>query len=151
MKPVTVSITVPQPREEVWDFLDVLANHEAFTDHMLVDWQLSGPERGVGARVRMRLKRPGPADRMELRVIAADPPRTSTEETVGARGRRRTRGTYTLDELPGGGTKISFELAWLEAPLGERLAAPITRAVMRGGNRRSMERLAELLARRAAA
>ena len=62
MKPVTVSTTVPQGREEVYDFLDVLANHEPFTDHMMVDWQYSGPAAGLGARARMRLKKPGRAD-----------------------------------------------------------------------------------------
>jgi hypothetical protein len=49
MKPVTVSIEVPQAREDVYDFLDVLANHESFTDHMLRDWRCAGPARGVGA------------------------------------------------------------------------------------------------------
>jgi hypothetical protein len=56
MKPVAVSVTVPNHREEVYDFLDVLANHELFTDHMMVDWKYSGPSSGVGARARMRLK-----------------------------------------------------------------------------------------------
>jgi hypothetical protein len=42
MKPVTVSVTVPNDREEVYAFLDVLANHEPFTDHMMVDWTYSG-------------------------------------------------------------------------------------------------------------
>ncbi len=56
MKPVTVAIEVPQPREQVYDFLDVLGNHEQFTDHFLVDWQLSGPPSGVGAKARMRVK-----------------------------------------------------------------------------------------------
>jgi hypothetical protein len=37
MKPVRVSIDVPQAREDVYDFLDVLANHELFTDHMMRD------------------------------------------------------------------------------------------------------------------
>jgi len=37
VKPVTVSVAVSQPAEEVYDFLDVLANHEAFLDHFLVD------------------------------------------------------------------------------------------------------------------
>jgi uncharacterized protein YndB with AHSA1/START domain len=148
MKPVRVSVTVPQSREEVYEFLDVLANHEPFTDHMMVDWEYSGPPRGIGARARMRLKRPGPADWMEMEVIDADPPRTSTEETVGAGGRRRTRGTYVLEELPGGGTRINFEFVWLQAPLTERLIAPVTRAVLRRGNQKSLERLAEALARR---
>ena len=145
MKPVSVSITVPRPRAEVYEFLDVLGNHESFTDHMLVDWELSGPERGVGAGARFRLKKPGRPDWMELKVLAAEPPRSTTEETVSAGGRRRTRGTYTLDEAEGGGTRITFELAWLEAPARERLAAPLTRAIVRRGNRRAMERLAQRL------
>jgi len=151
MKPVTFSITVPVGRDEVYDFLDVLANHEPFTNHMLVDWSYSGPERGVGARARMRLKRPGRADWMDLEVIEAEPPRRTSEETVGARGRRRTRGTYILEELPTGETRISFEFAWLRIPLVERLAAPVTRFVVRRGNRRSLQRLAQQLASRAPA
>ena len=146
MKPVTVCVTVPNDREQVYRHLDVLANHEAFTDHMLVDWQCSGPRSGVGARARMRLKKPGRPDWMDLQVIGADPPRETIEETVGAGGRRRTRGTYRLDSTPDGGTSISFEIAWLRIPLLERLAAPLTRAVMRRGNQRSLQRLAVLLA-----
>lgn len=148
MKPVTVRVAVPAGREQVYRYLDVLANHEAFTDHMLVDWHCSGPRSGVGARARMRLKKPGRPDWMDLEVIAADPPRETVEETVGGGGRRRTRGTYTLDEMPDGGTQISFEIAWLRIPVLERLAAPLTRAVMRRGNRRSLQRLAVQLAER---
>jgi hypothetical protein len=145
MKPVTVSITVPNSREEVYAFLDVLANHEPFTDHMMVDWRYSGPAAGLGARARMRLNKPGRADWMDLEVVEVHPPTTSVEETVGAGGRRRTRGTYVLEEAPGGGTLISFRFEWLRAPLLERLAAPFTRSVLRRGNRRSLARLAERL------
>ena len=35
MEPVHVTIDVPQPVEEVYDFLDVMANHEPFTNHIL--------------------------------------------------------------------------------------------------------------------
>jgi hypothetical protein len=87
----------------------------------MVDWEYSGPRSGVGAHARMRLKRSGPADWMEMEVIEADPPRTTTEETVGAGGRRRTRGTYLLEDQPGGITRILFRFEWLEAPLSERL------------------------------
>jgi hypothetical protein len=145
VKPVTVNVTVPQPREEVYALLDVLGAHEAFTDHFLVDWETSGPRSGVGARARMRVKKPGPPDRLDMEVVAAERPRTTVEESVSANGRRRTRGTYVLEELPGGGTKISFELAWLEAPLSERFAAPLTRWVVRRNNEISLRRLAEQL------
>ena len=46
VKPVTVSIDVPQDRERVYEFLDVMANHEPFTDHLLRDWELSGRTSG---------------------------------------------------------------------------------------------------------
>jgi hypothetical protein len=148
MKPVTVSITVPQRREDVFELIDVLGNHEGFTDHFLVDWTVSGPAAGVGAAARMRVKKPGPADWLEMTVTAADPPRSTTEESVSANGRRRTRGTYVLDQLHDGGTRISFELAWLETPTSERMIAPLTRAIVRRNNARSLTRLAEVLAAR---
>jgi hypothetical protein len=94
----------------------------------------------------MRVKSPGPDDWLDMEVTDVEPPRTTSEESVSAKGKRRTRGTYVLDELPGGGTRISFELAWLEAPLRERLGAPLTRAVVRRANDRSLHRLAEVLA-----
>ena len=37
MKPVSVSVRIDRPREDVFSFLDVLANHAQFTDHMLVE------------------------------------------------------------------------------------------------------------------
>src|SRR5436190_21551408 len=120
MKPVTATLTVPQPREGVFDFLDVLANHESFTDHFLLDWKLLGPESGVGARAQMGVKSPGPDDWLDMTVVAAERPRMTAEESIGAKGGRRTRGTYVLEDLPDGGTRISFELAWIEAPLSER-------------------------------
>ena len=99
MKPVTVSIEVPQSPEEVFDHLDVLANHEAFTDHFLVDWETSGPERGVGARARMRVKKPGPEDWLEMEVIESERPRRNVERATGAKGKRLTQGTYELAPL----------------------------------------------------
>ena len=42
-QPVTVSIDVPQDRASVYAYLDVMANHEHFTDHMLTNWRVSGP------------------------------------------------------------------------------------------------------------
>jgi hypothetical protein len=94
--------------------------------------------RGPGpARARMRMKKPGRADWIDLAVVEAQPPRGSTEESVSARGRRRTRGTYTLEELTAGGTRITFEFAWLGAPVIERLGAPLARAVVWRGTERS--------------
>jgi hypothetical protein len=63
------------------------------------------------------------------------------ERNVGASGRVLT-GTYTLADLPGGGTRITFASAWQRVPRGEALAAPLVRAMVRRGNKRALERLA---------
>jgi hypothetical protein len=148
MQPVSVHVEVPQPREVVFDFLDVMANHEPFTDHLMRDWEYSGPRTGVGAKARMKVTVAGQTDTIDMEVIDAERPAKIVEQNVGAGGRRRATGTYTLVELPRGGTRIEFEYRWLEAPLIERLFAPVTRGVLRRGNQRAMERLAELLAAR---
>jgi hypothetical protein len=145
MKPVTVSTTVSMSRPEVFEFLDLLANHERFMDHLFVDWSFSGPARGVGAKTRVRVSAPGSNERMEIEVVEAEAPALIVEEALSANGRRRTRGTYRLEELPGGGTGIAFELAWVEVPRSERLLPPLMRAFVRRANGKGMRRLAKLL------
>ena len=144
MKPVQVSIDVPRAREDVYDFLDVLANHELFTDHMLRDWRCEGPARGVGAKAKITAVAGGRTEDLDMEVIDAEPPTRTVEGNVSSSGRVAT-GTYTLAELPGGGTRITFESAWLRVPRNEALAAPLVRAVLRRGNKRSLERLAAVL------
>ncbi len=146
MKPVRVSVDVPNPRPEVYEFLDVLGNHEQFTDHFMVDWELSGPERGVGAKANVRVKAAGEKDRTEIEVVEADAGRRIVEEgTGGSRGRRRTRGSYRLEDLPGGGTRIDFTLEFLSLPTGERLMGPLQRAYVKRVNGKALTRLAERL------
>ena len=146
MKPVHVNTHVTRPVEEVYDFLDVMANHEAFTDHMMRDWEYSGPDRGIGSKARVKVSAGGRTDTIDIEVVAAERPVRIVEQNVGAGGRRVANGTYTLEALPSGGTRIVFEYAWQRAPLSERLAAPLVRAVLRRGNQRAMERLVEQLA-----
>jgi hypothetical protein len=146
MKPVTVSVEVPNPPHEVYEYLEVLGNHEEFMDHFMVDWQLSGPRRGVGAKANVRVKATAEKDWTDVEVVEADADRRLVEETTGGpRGKRRTRGTYLLEALPAGGTRISFELELLEMPTGERLMGPINRAYVKRVNGKAMKRLAERL------
>jgi ribosome-associated toxin RatA of RatAB toxin-antitoxin module len=151
MKPVRVTIDVPHPTEQVFDFLDVMSNHEPFTNHMLQDWEYSGPDRGIGSKARVTVKAGGRSEKVDIEVVAAERPRTIVEQNVSAGGRRIGTGTYTLQELPGGRTRIAFEYAWRQALVSDRVAAPLVRAILRRGNQRAMERLAEQLALREAA
>jgi carbon monoxide dehydrogenase subunit G len=149
MKPVTVNINVPQPREEVYDFLDVMANHEPFTNHILREWEYSGPPAGVGSKARVKVRAAGRTDVVEIEVVSASRPERIVEQNVGAGGRRVATGTYVLEELPRGGTRVSFEYAWQKAPLSERATAPLVRSVLRRANQRAMQRLAAALAQHA--
>lgn len=145
MRSIAVSVDVPQPREQVYEFLDALANHALFTDHMMRDWEFEGPERGVGARAKLNAVVGGRADPLSMEVIAAEPPIKNVEQNVGAGGKRIATGTYTLDELADGGTRINFEYTWIRLPLSERLATPIIRRLMRPALEQAMRRLAEQL------
>ena len=148
MRPVRVTINVPYPREDVFDFLDVMSNHELFTDHMLTDWECSGPDRGVGSKAEVKVKTAGRSESVEIEVVAAERPGTLVERNVSARGQRIGTGTYTLEQLPSGDTRIAFEYAWKQAPLSDRVAAPLVRAILARGNKRAMARLADQLAAR---
>jgi hypothetical protein len=144
-KPVTVSVDVPFPREQVYDFLDVMANHEPFTDHVLKDWRYDGPARGIGSKATVTVKQGPVSDTVSFEVVEAQAPRMIRERNVGAKGKRVATGTYELSELPDGGTHIAFTYAWEAMPAAERLLAPLTRSMLRKANERAMERLAEQL------
>lgn len=148
MKSVTVRANLASPPQEVFDFLTVLANHERFLDQMLTDWSFSGPRSGVGAKARARANTPASQDWTEFELVEAEAPVRLVEQGIGAGGKRRTRGTYTLEPAAAGGTKVSFELAWLEASRAERLLPPLTRTFVRRPLKVSMRRLAKELRRR---
>jgi Polyketide cyclase / dehydrase and lipid transport len=150
MKPVRVTVDTPQSPERVYDFLDVMANHEPFTNHMLRDWEYSGPARGIGSKAKVTAVAGGRSDTAEIEVVAAERPTEIVEQNVSAGGHRVATGSYRLDPLPSGGTRITFEYAWQRAPLSDRVAAPLVRAILARGNQRAMTRLVEQLASREA-
>ncbi len=145
MKPVKVSVEVARPREEVFDYIDVLANHETYMDHMFDKWTFSGPARGVGARAQARVAAPGSNEVAEFEVVESERPLRTVESGVSARGKRRTRGTYALAELPGGRTEVSFEIEWEAAPRADRMIPAMTRAFLRRSLGKGMKRLAKQL------
>ncbi|MGW0769261.1 SRPBCC family protein [Streptomyces sp. NPDC002676] len=147
MQSVTVSIDVPQTPEQVYDFLDVMAHHERFTDHYLTDWRYSGPGRGVGSCATVTAALAGAKTSVTIEVVETDAPRRIVERNVSAAGRRLAHGIYTIEPLRTGRTRVSFMYAWARAPLADRLLAPVVRATMRRANRTVMRRLATELAR----
>ena len=110
MQPVQVTVDVPRPIEEVYDFLDVMANHEPFTNHILKDWEYSGPDRGVGSRARVHVSAAGRTDTVDIEVVDAERPTRIVERNIGAGGKRIATGTYTLSDRPTGGTHVAVRV-----------------------------------------
>ncbi|MFC7830898.1 SRPBCC family protein [Streptomyces sp. NPDC057375] len=151
MKPVTVSFAVPQTPHQVYDFLDVMAHHELFTDHYLSNWRYSGPDRGIGSCATVTATLGGTKTDVTIEVVDAEAPRRIVECNISAAGRRLAHGTYEIAPLDTGGSHISFTYTWVRAPLPDRLLAPVVRLTMRRANHTVMRRLAAELTRHVSA
>lgn len=145
MKPFTVSADVAAPIERVFALLDQPAAHEQFNDHYLVDWSTFGPSRGLGAGVRARTTL-SKHDFAAITVIEVHPPTRIVEESVGAGGRRRSHGTFTLEPVGPDTTRVSFTLTPLALPASERVLWPLVRSWLRRQTQRAMLRLAGVFA-----
>ena len=143
--PVTVSVEVARPRQEVFEFVDVLANHERWMKRLYKDWSFEGPSRGVGAIAKAQVDAPSSRERVTFEVVESTAPERIVEAGESAHGKRETRGTYRFTELEGGGTRIEFELAWLKTPRTERIVPVVSRAFMGRALGKSMKTLASLL------
>src|SRR3954471_1101115 len=108
MDPVTASITIDRPREEVFDYLADIANHAEFSDHYLTQWRLTRIEsygRGAGARFKID----APLDRYawgDMTFIEVERPhRIVAAGRAGKFNRNKTWTTWTL-EPAGAATRV---------------------------------------------
>jgi hypothetical protein len=143
--PVTVSVEVARPRQEVFDHVDVLANHEAWLKNLYKDWSFEGPKRGVGAKARAQVDAPAAREKVDIEVVESVAPERTVEHVTSAHGKRETTGTYRFTEAGAGRTRIEFELAWRKAPRTERMAPWMIRAFMARALGKSMKLLAAQL------
>jgi uncharacterized protein YndB with AHSA1/START domain len=151
MDPVAVSIVIDAPREQVFDYLQDLANHSEFTDHYLVDWHLTRIDSvGAGAGARFRVKAPG--NRFSWGdVTFAEVQRPHRIVEVGRTGkgnRVRTLGVYDLAQGSAGTTRVSFTFQTQPATLADRIMEGLgARGWLRRKNTRAMRRLRSIIER----
>jgi uncharacterized protein YndB with AHSA1/START domain len=117
MDPITASVTIDRPREEVFEYLADIANHQEFSDHYLKQWRLLRVDsygRGAGARFKIDapLDRFGWGDMTFIdverpqRIVAAgragkfNRNKTWTEWTLEPSGERTTRVSVTTESVP---------------------------------------------------
>jgi uncharacterized protein YndB with AHSA1/START domain len=147
--PVSSSIVVSAPREQVFDYLQDIANHVEFTDHYLVDWHLTRIDsvgRGAGARFRVN----APGNRFSWADVTFSeverPHRIVEVGRTGKNNRIRTLGVYELAPAPAGATRVRFTLQTIPATLPDRLMEGLGgHSWLRRKNHRAMRRLRDIL------
>ncbi len=148
MDPVSVSIVVSAPREQVFDYLQDIANHSEFTDHFLVEWHLTRIDsvgRGAGARFRVK----APANRFswaDVTFVEVDRPHRIVEVgRTGKNNRVRTLGIYELADAAGG-TRVTFTFRTEPATLADRIGESLGgRSWIKRKNARALQRLRGIL------
>jgi uncharacterized protein YndB with AHSA1/START domain len=146
--PVTASITIDRPREEVFDYLVDIANHPEFSDHYLKDWRLTRIDssgRGAGARFRVDspFNRFGWADMTFIEVER--PYRIIAAGRGGKFNRNKTFATWTL--MPAGNaTKVEYTTETEPALLTDRIMEAFgARRWFKRGTRKALRRLQAIL------
>ncbi len=152
VQPVTVATVISAPREQVFDYLQDIANHAEFTDHYLVDWRLTREVSvGRGAGARFRVKAPGNRfSWADSTFVEVQRPHLIVEAgRTGKNNRIRTLGTYELSQGPSGTTRVRFTLESERSPfLSDRILEALgQRAWLRRKNEKAMHRLRSIIER----
>ena len=150
MEPVTLKTTIARPREEVFEYLADVANHEEFSDHCMVDWHLTREDsygRGAGARFRVKSR----FDRFSYGDITfselTPPARIVATGRSGRFNRIRTRSTWTLEEDGPDRTKVTFQTQSTPVLKSDELMEKFlrVRAAATRCHERALERLRSIL------
>jgi uncharacterized protein YndB with AHSA1/START domain len=150
MEPVTLTTTIAKPREDVFEYLADVANHQEFTDHCLVDWHLTREDsygRGAGARFRVKSR----FDRFsygDLTLTDVDPPQRIVGTGRGGRFNRiGTRTEWRLDDAGDGRTNVTFVTQTEPATQSDRLMEKLLRvsAATTRCHRKALDRLRAIL------
>ncbi|HLB21776.1 MAG TPA: SRPBCC family protein [Solirubrobacteraceae bacterium] len=151
MDPVTVSTIISAPREQVFDYLQDIANHSEFTDHFIVDWRLTRIDSiGRGAGARFRVKAPGNRfSWADATFVEVDRPHRIVEAgRTGKNNRIRTLGVYDLAPAASGTTRVRFTLETMPATLSDRMLESLgARGWLKRKNGRAMRRLRAIIER----
>jgi hypothetical protein len=145
-QPATASVQIKRPLPVVHAVLSDLSRHHSYLDHFLVDWTItSDAPRGAGAAARLRAAGGGAHDIVEIEMTEATAERIVMHARGGRGLRRRMRLTYTLAEVAGASTQVSFELELLAGSAIDRATWSLTRTHLERQYGRGMLRLKGLL------
>jgi uncharacterized protein YndB with AHSA1/START domain len=149
MDPVNAHVTIDRPREEVFEYLADIANHQEFSDHYLKDWRLTRVDsygRGAGARFRID----APLDRFgwgDMTFVEVERPyRIAAAGRSGKFNRNKTWTEWKL-EPQGNSTRVEVTSESEPALPTDKLMEAITRrrGWFKRGQRRALRRMQSIL------
>jgi len=149
MDPVSASIVIDRPREEVFEYLADIANHAEFTDHWMTEWRLTRIDSyGRGAGARFKAARKGERYAYgDMTFIEVDPPyRIVAAGRGGKFNRNKTWTTWTL-EPAGQATRVEVTTETEPALITDRImeAVMLKRGWTKGRLRKALSRLQSIL------
>lgn len=147
MDPITASVTIARPREQVWEYLLDIANHAEFCDHYLTDWRLTREDSyGYGAGARVRIPAMGRFGFGDLTFVRIEPPFRITARGRGGKFNRiQLRLVYELTEDGPDQTTVRSTFETQPKYPSDRLREALAGRRLRGGQRRALTRLRAIL------
>jgi uncharacterized protein YndB with AHSA1/START domain len=149
MDPVSASIVIDRPREDVFEYLADIANHAEFTDHWMTEWRLTRVDsHGRGAGARFKAARKGERYAYgDMTFIEVDRPyRIVAAGRGGKFNRNKTWTTWTL-EPSGQATRVEVTTETEPALLTDRVMEGVLlkRGWTKGRLRKALSRLQSIL------
>jgi uncharacterized protein YndB with AHSA1/START domain len=148
--PVSASVTIDRPREEVFAYLADIANHAEFSDHYLTNWHLTRIDsfgRGAGARFRVGVRWQR-FDWGDMTLAVVEPPyRIVAVGRYGKFNRIKTTAVWTLEPGAGNTTEVEYEFESEPALPTDRIVETLTgqRGYFKRKVRKALRRLQEIL------
>jgi uncharacterized protein YndB with AHSA1/START domain len=149
MDPVSASIVIDRPREEVFEYLADIANHAEFTDHWMTEWRLTRIDSyGRGAGARFKAARKGERYAYgDMTFIEVEPPHRIVAAGRGGKfNRNKTWTTWTL-EPSGHATRVEVTTETEPALITDRIMEGVMRkrGWTKGRLRKALSRLQSIL------
>ena len=148
MDPITSSVLIARPREEVFEYLADVANHLEFKDHFVREFHLTREDTyGLGAGARFRV--PTPLNRFdwsEATITDLERPRRLVEKgRAGKFNRIRHVSIWTLEPGSADGTRVTLSFETEPVFPSDRLIERLARGRVKRGQRRALKRLRAIL------
>ena len=143
MAPVVHSVEIARSPEDVFAYLDDLERHSEWNPDIVSSKRETDGPTGVGSRATDVRRAPGGTQPITYEITEHDPPRKSTFR--GVNGPVRAVGTFTVESVGDGGSRVTIELDFEGHGLVGAILAPLIRRMARTHVPKAMQGLKERL------